>query len=187
MINIRKDAVLDDHQKEVIDEIRPFTLGYTLEVTRGHASPFEQLKIIMNYAQDNGISFPEFDVADVETQVIVDDQDMQVYTWQRTWSKLLELYTSSGHTKGALINPPQDAVCLYDYKRPNGESMKGKVIHASPHIVADPCPIDFSAKVDGIYNLDKVAHLMQNAMDGGASIASIQPEPANSCVHLNIK
>lgn len=89
------------------------------EVTSGYREPTDQLQLIIDKSRDYGISTVGFDKNDVLTK-------NGLYVWQIAWSQLLE--------KGFIINPPIDAVCLYDYVSPfTGELMRGKVIPASPH------------------------------------------------------
>jgi hypothetical protein len=188
MIAIRQGAILDKAQKKIISNIEPFTTGLDMEVTRGHSTPREQLETIAKLATENGVFFPEFDSAVKDMETIIDIPTVgRVYTWARTVSKLLNI--------GVVVNPPIRMICLFPYERPSGEQMMGKGINPSPHIKPvptdeevdegnyDPCPIDFSAKVNGISNLLLARQIMVRAMAAGAGIKFVKPEPKNGCIH----
>lgn len=182
MITIRKTAVLDERQKKVIKAIEPFTTGMDMEVTRGHDTPRGQLQTIAKYARQNGVYFPEFSPDIVDIGLIVDIPIVgRVRTWERVWSKLLSI--------GVIINPPLAGKCLFPYVRASGESMLGKMIDPSPHIKElddpKPCPIDFSAKVNGISNIKLATQILNKAKDAGAGIRFVKPEIRNACVHCD--
>jgi len=190
MITIREGVILDENQRKVLKNIEPFTTGLDLEVTRGHDTPRGQLNTIAKYAKRNGVHFPEFDAGIADLEEIVDIPTVgRVMTWQRTWSKLLNI--------GVIINPPLPAVCLFPYMRPTGEQMQGKVIDQSPHIKKvpsaeeikagkfDPCAIDFSTKVNGVSSISLTAKILNKAKDSGAGIRVVKLEPKNGCVHID--
>lgn len=182
MIKIRESAILDDRQRKVIKAIEPFTTGLDMEVTRGHDTPHGQLQTIAKYARQNGLYFPEFstDVEDLAMTVEIPTVG-RVRTWERMWSKLLNI--------GVIINPPMPGKVLFPYARPSGDQMLGKMIDPSPHIKAlddpKPCPIDFSAKVNGVPNIHLATQIMSKAKDAGAGIRKIVPEIKNGCVHID--
>lgn len=194
-ITIKPQASLDEWQIEVINSIEPFSTDGVYRVSRGHSSPLGQLQTITQYAKAVGgilDRYPEYDVNDVDSKIEV-TPNWVLYKWQRVWSELLRRFTLSHGVDGAKINPPRDAVCLFDYIRDDGTNMRGKIIHASPHVSAldtdphvKPCPIDFSHYVDGTWDIDKVNKMVQRAKDGGCAIRNITVEHANGCVHLDL-
>jgi hypothetical protein len=180
MVEIKKDAILDDNQKEVISRIAVICGDNRLTVTRGHSMPQEQLDLIERFGKDHGCIFPEF-IPDGPVDLKKECAEVGlVYHWQRTWSRLLHL--------GVVVNPPLSAICLDDYTRPSGEKMKGKVIHKSAHIAGqvNGCwPIDFSARVNGQVNFDLVRDIMDQARISNAGIQDIRVEHGNGCVHID--
>jgi hypothetical protein len=191
MIQILPGVKLDDLQRRVIEKITPYTDadGIMLSVTRGHSTPLEQLAMIERKARENGCLFTEFIPEDLHTMVTVyrDSRELKAYAWAQTLSALL--------MKGIVINPPLTFTCLEHYIRPTSEDMYLKLMHPSPHIKAlddpEPCPIDFSARVDRLLPTEResislVVSIMQEAKRGGAGIRFIKPEPKNVCVHIDI-
>jgi hypothetical protein len=181
MITKKPGAVFDPNQLAVLSHIEPFTTGMDLLATRGHSSPQEQIATIENFAQQHGClaKFPEFiPGGPVDVKKDVPGAGL-VYHWQRLWSWLLHI--------GLVVNPPENAICLFEYERPSGEQMKGKVIHSSTHIVGEEngqWPIDFSQKVNGVPNIHLVEQLMIKAKAAGAGIQFIKVETGNGCVHI---
>lgn len=180
MITIRPGAVLDEKQQRVIYKIQQHTLGHMLTVTRGHSTPLEQLQTIADFALRHNVRFHEFDAEnfapeDLHRTVEIDGQHR--YCWQQTWSRLLHL--------GIVVNPPLVAECLEDYINDQGYNRKGESIQPSPHILSDP--IDFSARIDGAPNMPKVIELLTTAMNNGAGIRFVKPEPKNGCVHIDLE
>ncbi len=202
MIHIKPGAILDDHQKQVLLNIQPHTVGFTLLVTRGHSSPLDQLRTIEQFAHAHTCLFSEFihDNLHDKTKVWIRGEEKEVYLWQQTWSMLLHLYWMSKGLRGAKVNSPFAAECLFDYVA-DGRNKKGEIIQPSPHIkeLTDPkpCPIDFSQRINGrIVNGDMiggtpdihaVAGIMEKAKSAGAGIRNITVEPANGCVHIDIE
>lgn len=182
MITIRESAILDDNQKKIIFNVQPFTVGLDMEVTRGHDTPRGQLQTIAKYAKQNGVYFPEFDPEIEDIGAIVDIPTVgRVKTWERTWGKLLNI--------GVIINPPQTGTCYFPYVRPSGEQMLGKTIDPSPHIKPlndpNPCPIDWSIKVNGVANIVLAQKILNKAKEAGAGIRKIVPESRNGCIHTD--
>jgi len=192
MIQILPEAILDDRQKRVIFAVQEHTVtaGVTLTVTRGHSTPVEQLKTIERYARDMNCLFSEFVPGNVHDKTTVwrGGKELQAYCWQQTWSALL--------FRGVIINPPLAAVCLEHYVNASGVDMNGQIIYPSPHIkdVNDPqpCPIDFSARVDRGTKAERVdiklvTEILTKAKAAGAGIRFIKPEPRNVCVHCDLE
>jgi hypothetical protein len=177
MIKIKPNAVIDDYQQSVINDIEPHTIGHTLVVTRGHATPLSQLETIHDYAIMHNCLYPEFEAGNLYEKniVIIDGLAKNVYLWQRTWSQLLNV--------GIIINPPVTAEVLSNYFK-DGVNKKGELILPSPHILSNP--IDFSAKIDGIPNMKEVVSILTDAKTAGARIRVIKPEPKNGCVHIDL-
>jgi len=192
MILILPEAVIDEKQKAVIFRIQDFTTAenVTLTVTRGHSSPYDQLAIIEKYAKQHNCLFEEFQpgvLAD-KLDVWIDGEQKSVYPWQQTWSMLLHLYSLNGGKRGALVNPPMIAECLFDYIV-GDHNKKGELIQPSPHIVSDP--IDFSGRVDRGLKTERVdiplvTKILERAKAGGAGIRGIKPEVGNCCVHTDL-
>lgn len=197
--------VLDYWQNWALDMVEPHTDGHSLVVTRGHSLPVDQLRTIERYGRSNGLlqsgRFPEFVRDDLASKI--DTSDGAIYRWQRLWSELLRLYSETNGVHGAKINPPFAAVCLYNYVNVAGVNKKGMVIDPSPHIVDiavspkdRPCPIDFSAKVDGVPDLALLVSILKTAQADiqkqarrgyrGPQIRNITPEPANGCGHVDL-
>jgi hypothetical protein len=198
MIEIRATAVIDNHQRSIIDKIEPFILPENLicSVTRGHSSPQGQLDTIIKYATQWKITYPEFKVGQaINVQAFVDGYG-SIYWWQRVWSGLLQMFSDSNGKKGAKINPPISAICIANYVV-DGVSKRGQVINPSPHIKAlddpKPCPIDFSGNIHDINDpkyvhtdLNQVVKYLTNAKNAGVGIRNITVEPANNCCHIDI-
>lgn len=201
MIQINPKALLDDRQKKVIFNIQEHTFGHLLYVTRGHSRPLDQLRTIEQYAHAQNCLFSEFihDNLLDKTKIWIKGIEKEVYLWQQTWAMLLHLYHTSNGKRGAKINPPFAAECLFDYVA-DGRNKIGEIISPSPHIKElddhKPCPIDFSQRTDGrlldgvmlggVPNIKIVAQIMETAKAAGAGIRNITVEPANGCVHIDI-
>jgi len=191
MIQIKPDALLDEHQKRVIFKIQEHTvpLGITLTVTRGHSTPLEQLNTIERLARKNKCLFTDFIPGDIHTRVKVwrSGKQFEAYAWAQTLSSLL--------FKDFIINGPFQFTCLEHYIRSTGEDMFLKIINPSPHIKAlddpNPCPLDFSSKIDRDMKTERVdihlvTDIMVKAQAAGAGIRFIKPEPRNGCVHVDL-
>ena len=180
MVEIKKNAVLDGNQKEIITRIALACGDDRLTVTRGHSTPQEQLSLIHRFAVANECVFPEFiPNGPIDLKVELSGVGL-VYHWQRTWSRLLHM--------GVVVNPPHTAICLEEYTRPSGEQMKGKLIDESAHIVGQKngCfPLDFSARVNGKINFARVRDVLEKAKAAGAGIKEIKLERGNTCVHID--
>lgn len=193
MIAILPEASLDDRQRRVIAAVEPHAVeaGVTLTVTRGHSTPKSQLHTIWKLAEANNCVFSEFVADNVHDQALVwrDGKRIQVYYWAQTLSALL--------VRNVIVNPPLAFVCLEHYIRAEtGEDMFGQIIYPSPHIKdlddPNPCPIDFSARVDRMTRTDRVdlalvTEILTKAKAAGAGIRFIKPEPKNVCVHCDLE
>lgn len=95
------------------------------KVTSGERTSGDQLAIIRKYATIYGIEkeFPEILTCGVLDKIDFGN-DKKIATWQRAWSRLLNV--------GVIVNPPLPAVVLFDYIR-NGVNKKGQTIGMSPH------------------------------------------------------
>ncbi len=156
---------LDEYMKKT-----PKWSNFNIELTSGYRTPEVQLTIIESYAIKNKIKFPEFDPYNVSKKVIVDGKN--VYCWQRTWSKLLNI--------GIIVNPCFDAECLFDYIV-GGVNKKGQIIKQSTHMQGRA--FDMSGNV----GLDKEKELIEDAMKAGVGIISYLIERNNNAAHCNIK
>lgn len=177
---VNKDVALT----ETIDTVITRLDGYFRDkecvsyVTSGKRLPEDQLRIIKNYAKQFGVDkeFPEIVNSDVHYKISYGTEE--IYAWQRAWSRLLN--------KGVVINPPIEAVCLFDYYK-NGVNKKGQLIPPSSHFYGgafdiggkggdDPTPSD---------ELEIISGAM--AQDSGLGIKSFLLERANNCLHVNCK
>jgi hypothetical protein len=161
-MDIKKSAVLDDYQKSVLSQIDDMFPGIGLLVSRGHSTPLEQLYLIGYYSQ--GFHYPEFTPQDVYKMVDVEYEGKSVnaYAWWRTWGESLH--------RGIIINPPLPAMAPYDY-------FKNGVI---------PCPIDFSQKINGSPDIERVNSCMIAAKASGVPISYVTIEHGNGCVHIGL-
>ena len=175
----KEDAVFDEIQEELLDDIEFFSAGYTITATRGHSDPLEQLRLIERFAREDGVLLKSFVHDNLYDKIVVDGEE--VYAWVPTWRLLLDRYHATNGKQGKLINPPLAA--LY----------KGRLIQPSPHIVGGKSgiwPIDFSGKVklrDGseIHGLDIVADILHQAQKSGVRISNITKETGNNCAHAD--
>ena len=177
MITIRKEAMIDISQHEVISALQPFFSDFDTEVTRGHVSAREQLALIDRYAKELGIVYPEY-----KTGILFDKTEVDgklVFVWQRTWSSLLHMFYMTGGKGGKVINPPCDAECLLDYIV-GTVNKKGTIIKASDHITGSA--IDLSGKD----SISSVESRVNQAVNAGVKIKYVKAELANNCVHLGI-
>ena len=190
---------LDYWQNAGLDSIEPYTEGYVVTVTRGHSLPIEQLNTIHKYAIANFdlAQFPEYEKGNLTDRTTLED-GTEVYLWQRVWSELLRIFSATNGKKGAKINPPLAAVCLFDYIV-NNVNKKGQIISPSPHIgdvnespKVKPRPIDFSQKIvnestgEKTANIDLVASFMNEAKTNEVPIRNVTVEYANGCVHIDL-
>jgi len=184
MVTKKEGAVFDPYQESVISMIEDMFPNIGLTATRGHSTPIEQLHIIGGYTQ--GFHYPEFDAQDVhgESDVEYEGQMIRKPKWWRTWGE--------GLHRNIIANPPLAAIVPYDYFK-DGVNQKGMLKHASDHIkpvvldfTKDTCPIDWSQKIDGEPDIERVATCMKQAKISGVPIANIKVEHGNGCVHIDL-
>lgn len=183
MIIRKEDAVFDGYQEKVFGMLEDMFPNINLTATSGHRAPLDQLHLIGAFATQHHITYPEFDPQDATGRVLVDDNGVITdrYKWQRTWSECLR--------QGIVINPPIAERAMYDYISADGTNKKGMLIPTSTHIVPTfpgLYPMDFSQKIDGLAQIDRVAQIMQQAQASGIPIRKITIEHGNGCVHIEI-
>lgn len=145
-----------------------------LRITSGVRTPDSQLRVIKGYAGTKQVFYASEISDDVNLKINIPNVGL-VYTWQRTWSKLLNL--------GIIVNPPIDAICIDDYyKVINGlrVNRKGILIPSSPHIKGK------AFDVSGYLGMDVTFALLDTAMKSGVGIINIVSERENNCQHCDI-
>ena len=141
-----------------------------ITATSGLRTAQDQTRIIDNYATSRGIYYPEFVVNDVDGTFLCDEFGKIIHTWQRTWSKLLELKV--------IINPPSDAECLYPYWK-DGVNRQGSIIRATVHKYGKA--VDLWAE-----SLDTIVKNLENAKKNGVKFNNYLVERENDAVHVNV-
>jgi hypothetical protein len=181
----KEGAIFDEYQIYVLKMLDDMFPTIKLRASSGHRTALNQLHVIGTYAAK--FAYPEFDINDVTTQIEVEVNGIKQkkHKWYRTWGMCLN--------KGIIVNPPIGDIVPFDYIS-NGVNKKGKFIDASNHIkpldidaTKETCPIDMSALIDGVSDIERVNQCMKLAMDSGVPIKSIVVEHGNGCVHLNLK
>lgn len=152
------------------------------EITSGLRMPMDQLRIIMEKAQNHEIDndFKEFKqphtdeliMRPPELKVMVDGQSL--YWWARTWSRLLSI--------GDIVNPPIATPVLCDYFRPGSlENKKGQVIQISPHMRG------LAFDIAGNSNLtEKAKRVMKGLQSGECFMQGFLVEHINNAVHVDV-
>jgi hypothetical protein len=181
---VKEDVVLTPAIEKSIGRVRVhFALHqHRAYVTSGLRTPEAQIyDAISSNAAKGGIMelYPEWK-AGLSGRWLPDAKSKtpegEMFWWQRTWSKLLNL--------GFIVNPPIAAVCLYNSFRDNGSNRKGVVINATPH--ASGLAYDIGGGTDHRPN-DEYAILLQAQKDPSTLITSMTLETMNNCVHVNIR
>lgn len=171
MLIIRPNVRLNGALAQVLCGVAPHAGSIAVEVTSGLREPADQLKLIGWFALQNEVKFPEFGVHDLYDKKDIDGQEL--YTWQRTWSRLLHI--------GIIINPPFAAVCVEDSFRPDGTNRNGMLIPGSPHSRGT------AFDISGRGGIDQVCGVLADSMAKGAAIKNWQVERKNNAVHVNIR
>lgn len=157
-----------------------FFEGEASIISSGLRGPIDQLKIIRDKAQEWGFlgEFPEMidcEGCGVEHTVHISDLNRDLFYWQRTWSKLLNV--------GYVVNPPVPAEVLFDYFRPgNPKNKKGEIIMISPH--QRGLALDISG---GDNLLEKAKRVMKAFQSGEAFISDFLVENINVSIHVGVK
>lgn len=176
LAHVKKTKVLE----AVWEALIPFVPeDMQVTVTSGLRMPTDQLRIIGGYAAQHGLIQPEFDISDADSKMQIDD--VWLYLWQRTWSKLL-VYKPTP----IIINPPYDASCTEHYINSAGVDMFGKIIRQSPHTRGHA----FDVRGMDDYNdvQDEMAlktEMIKAAMQAGVAIKGYKVERGNNCLHID--
>lgn len=148
--------------------------GLVAWVTSGERTSEDQLDTIRSYAKRNGVEkeFPEILTCGVDDKI--DFGHEKIYTWQRAWSRLLNI--------GVIINPPKPSKALFDYIR-DGVNKKGQTINYSPHYYGRA--VDIGGGTDR--SPSNEAEVVKKAIARRApGIKGIVLEPKNNCCHVDI-
>lgn len=170
MITRRSQVVLTPYLESIVERMGSFTGNRIVRLTSGVRTVQEQLGVIAYWALKMKVQFPEFDRFDLHGKTVVDGKEL--YRWQRTWSKLLNL--------GIIVNPPLAAECLEDYIV-DGHNKKGEIIEGSSHSRATA--LDFVCDE----GLDIMLNIVKEAQKAGVPIKSYRVERKQYCVHVNVK
>src|SRR5689334_18648252 len=111
-VGVKSGVRLTGIIEPVIVALDPYFKDANLKasVTSGERTSGDQLTIIRKYSVKYGVDkeFPE-----ILTCGVIDKIDYgngkKIFTWQRAWSKLLNI--------NIIVNPPCPAACLFDYIR----------------------------------------------------------------------
>jgi hypothetical protein len=156
--------------------LEPWFAAAQLEawVTSGIRTSEDQLQTILKYCIKHGVDkqFKEILTCGVMDKIDLGDQGT-IYTWQRAWSRLLNI--------GVIVNPPMPARCLMDYWR-NNENRKGILIGHSPHYYEKA--IDISGGSDR--SPVNEAEVVKKAIAARVPyIRGYLLEPKNNCCHVD--
>ena len=104
-ISLADGVVLTPTIERTLVQVDPIFEGEPSSVTSGQRTAEKQLSIIVEKAKRHGIEdlFPEFNAGLLSAKVVV--EDVEIYSWQRAWSKLLSI--------GDIVNPPLAAVMFW--------------------------------------------------------------------------
>lgn len=144
-------------------------------ISSGLRTAAEQLRVIAEKALRHGIAglFNEFNPTIVQAKVDVEGQ--MLYTWQRTWSKVLSL--------GDIVNPPLPAVVLFDYwdtKDGVKINKRGQEIGISPHMQGKSFDIKGGASID-----EKAKRVVRAFNEGKCFMTGYRIEPVNNAIHVD--
>jgi len=132
-----------------------------------------QLNVIRDYAEKKGIDKEFSEIKTCQFNDTIMYEGREIYSWQRTWSKLLSV--------GILINPPMPAEVLFDYIR-YGVNKKGETIQPSSHFYGKAFDIG-----GGTNLINDEVEIVSEAIsdDSGLGIKNIVIERENNCLHVN--
>lgn len=150
--------------------------GIVAYVTRVESTSQDQLNIIRKYCVRYGVDkeFPEIKTCGVMDKIDF-GEGKKIFTWQRAWSKLLNI--------GVIINPPLPAICLFDYIR-NGVNKKGTEIGHSPHYYGKAFDIGGGVDHDITNELVVVEKAFKEKLKG---MKGYLPERKNNCIHVDVE
>lgn len=169
-ITREEDFITTEIIEKVLTQLEALDDPFELHITSGLRDEYKQLELIGRYAKNHGIIFPEFSISNPSKKIWVKEFNKELYSWQRTWSKLLNI--------GIIINPPLDAICLYDYIS-DGVNKKGQIIKQTPH-ARGKC-FDVSGKPD----IDKVQSHIEKAQARGVDIKDWRIERKQNVIHVD--
>lgn len=143
--------------------------GVIAYVTSGQRTAGDQLNTIVRYCIRYGVDKEYPEVIDC----IAEDRESGLFTWQKAWSRLLNL--------GVIINPPYPAKVLMDYWR-NGVNKKGDLIGHSPHYFGLAFDIGGGLDHDISNELAVVKKAYAKGLEG---LKGFLPERKNNCIHCD--
>ena len=146
-----------------------------LYVTSAVRTSQSQLNIIRKYAKSKNVIYLNEIVEDINKKIFIPVLNREVYSWQRTWSKLLNL--------NIIINPPFESEVLEDYwKLVDGKNVnkKGDKIKGSPHILGK------AFDVSGKLHIKETYACLDTAMRSGIGITNILVERENNAIHNDV-
>jgi hypothetical protein len=150
-------------------------------VTSGLRDANAQFRIIQSEAIKRGISneCPEIIGASLESKTM--NGTRIIPAWLPARSRLL--------TIGFLVNPPKDAVCMFDYKHPKKGIIKaGSLIHHSPHF--DGTSFDIGGRGESQdKTIQDELEILKLAFDSGSisGLISYTIERDNNALHCDCK
>lgn len=142
-------------------------------VTSGERTSGDQLTIIRNYANTFKVDQEFKEIVTCGVMDKIDFGSEKIYTWQRAWSRLLNI--------GVIINPPLDAKPLFDYIR-NGVNKKGVMIGKSPHYYGKSFDIGGGIDHDPSNELSVVKKAINDKIPG---LRGYLLERKNNCLHID--
>lgn len=164
---------------KVIAKLEPFFAkrNHRAKVTSVIRTPEDQLRIINKYALDNNLHY-ENPLHYGNPNVKVTEDSQEIYAWQITWSRLLNI--------GILINPPLRAKVLFDYWR-NGINKKGRLINPSAHSTGKVFDIGGSGGRD--FSVSDEVEILSEALvqDPALGILRFIIERKNNALHVVVK
>lgn len=165
----------DDLDSAAVELEKDFAeAGVFAWITSGERTSEDQLDTVRKYAIRYGVEkeFPEILTCRLDDKI--DFGHEKIYTWQRAWSRLLNI--------GVIVNPPKPAKALFDYIR-NGVNKKGHEIGYSPHWYKKAMDIGGGEDRD---TSNEVAVVKKALARKAPYIKGYLNEPKNNCCHVDI-
>jgi hypothetical protein len=180
---VKEDVVLTKSIDEVISDLEDWYKRHACRsyVTSGRRTPEKQFYIIKSAAMKRGIDkeFPGLIGSTLNTITVLAGRVVPV--WLPVWSRLL--------TVRYLVNPPQEARCMFDYVHPSkGKIKAGTLIMPSPHFKGTAFDIGGRGESEDKTITDELA-VLKDAFDSKTipGLLSYTIERENNALHCDCK
>ena len=160
-----------------LELLDPYFHGEQSWISSGLRTEHDQLAIILGKLAQHQLDtkFEELQKylgSDIGMKVDVDGDNL--YWWQRSWSKLLNI--------NEIVNPPLPAAVLFDYVRPGStENKKGQIIGVSNHSHGLAFDIEGNGRL-----LEKAKLVMNAKQEEKCFLHGYLIERKNNCVHCDV-